>query len=107
MHTTSNLLLSNANAYVLCHRGFGGLAVVGCMEYKGCAGHVTWPNAELDLTDDAVVICFFAEEYQRYGLLRGTKVGYCLFKDTWVVEFIYNYLAIQVVDNSTKKFLNI
>jgi len=63
MHTMSNLRRSSAIAYVPCHRGLGGFAVVGCLEQKGCDGLVTWPHAKLDLTNNTVVVRLFAEEY--------------------------------------------
>jgi GDP-L-fucose synthase len=65
------------------------------LEREGCARIVTRTHAELDLTDQAAVARFFAEERPEYVFLAAAKVGGILANNTRPAEFIYENLAIQ------------
>jgi GDP-L-fucose synthase len=65
------------------------------LEREGCARIVTRTHAELDLTDQAAVVRFFAEEHPEYVFLAAAKVGGILANNTRPAEFIHDNLAIQ------------
>ena len=56
---------------------------------------LTRTHAELDLTDQAAVVRFFAEERPEYVFLAAAKVGGILANNTRPAEFIHDNLAIQ------------
>ena len=65
----------NAKIYVAGHRGMVGSAIVRELERQGYENIITRTHAELDLTRQADVEKFFAEEKPEYVFLAAAKVG--------------------------------
>jgi GDP-L-fucose synthase len=95
MSTTSSSPLKGARVYVAGHRGLAGSAILRRLEREGCSKLVTRTHAELDLTDNAAVTAFFAEERPEYVFLAAAKVGGILANNSRPAEFIHENLAIQ------------
>ncbi len=80
--------------------------LVGCSRRD--ATDLCLAHAKLYLTDDTVVVRFFAEEHPEYVFLAVAKVGGILANNTRNAEYIKNSLAIQAVDSfNEKKLLSI
>ncbi len=93
--SSSHALLSSSSIYVAGHRGMVGSAIVRALE---CAGHtqlLTRSHAELDLTDQAAVEAFFAEQRPTQVYLAAAKVGGIHANDTYPAEFLYQNLLIE------------
>ncbi len=90
--------------YVAGHRGLVGSALVRCLEAAGFANIVTRTHAELDLTRQADVEAFFAEEKPAYVILAAAKVGGIHANDTYPADFIMKNLQIEcnVIDAAYK-----
>lgn len=65
------------------------------LQARGYTNLVTRTHAELDLTDQAAVRGFFAQEKPEYVLLAAAKVGGIHANNTYPAEFIQQNLAIQ------------
>lgn len=81
--------------YIAGHRGLVGSALVRNLQAKGYTSLLTRTHAELDLTNQATVEAFFAEEKPDYVFLAAAKVGGILANNTYPAEFIRDNLAIQ------------
>ncbi len=81
--------------YIAGHRGLVGTALMRNLRAKGFANFVTRTHAELDLTSQAAVEAFFAEEKPDYVFLAAAKVGGIHANNTYPAEFIRDNLAIQ------------
>ena len=90
--------------YVAGHRGMVGSAIVRVLQQQGQANFVTRTHAELDLTNQAVVQAFFAEEKPTQVYLAAAKVGGIYANNTYPAEFIYQNLMVQanVIDAAFK-----
>jgi GDP-L-fucose synthase len=99
--------------YVAGHRGMVGSAIL-----RHLLGHCVQPtqiitrtHAELDLTNQAAVQAFFAQEKPDQVYLAAAKVGGIHANNTYPAEFIYDNLMMQVnvIDaafkNGVKKLL--
>jgi GDP-L-fucose synthase len=95
MTTMNKSSLAGSKVYVAGHRGLAGSAIMRRLGREGCANIVIRTHAELDLTDQAAVIRFFAEERPEYVFLAAAKVGGILANSTRPAEFIRDNLAIQ------------
>jgi GDP-L-fucose synthase len=95
MTTMNNSCLAGSKIYVAGHRGLAGSAIMRRLEQEGCTNIVTRLHAELDLTDQAAVVRFFAQEKPEYVFLAAAKVGGILANNTRPAEFIRDNLAIQ------------
>lgn len=95
MTITNNPRLIGSKVYVAGHRGLAGSAIMRRLEREGCTSTVTRTHVELDLTNQAEVVRFFAEERPEYVFLAAAKVGGILANNTRPAEFIYENLAIQ------------
>jgi GDP-L-fucose synthase len=99
--------------YVAGHRGMVGSAIVRHLLANGVkqAQIVTRTHAELDLTNQAAVQTFFAQEKPDQVYLAAAKVGGIHANNTYPAEFIYDNLMMQanVIDaafkNGVKKLL--
>jgi GDP-L-fucose synthase len=99
--------------YVAGHRGMVGSAIVRQLLAKGQPAEriVTRTHAELDLTNQAAVNAFFAEEKPDQVFLAAAKVGGIHANNTYPAEFIYQNLMMQanVIDaafrNGVQKLL--
>ena len=81
--------------YVAGHRGLVGSALVRRLQSEGADNLVLRTHRELDLTDQAAVEAFFANERPGYVFLAAAKVGGIHANDTYPAEFIRDNLAIQ------------
>ena len=99
--------------YVAGHRGMVGSAIVRHLLANGVkqAQIVTRTHSELDLTNQAAVQTFFAQEKPDQVYLAAAKVGGIHANNTYPAEFIYDNLMMQanVIDaafkNGVKKLL--
>ncbi len=80
--------------YVAGHRGMVGSALLRCLSAKGYQNLVTRTHAELDLTRQAAVEQFFAQERPDHVLVAAARVGGILANNTYRAEFIYSNLMI-------------
>jgi GDP-L-fucose synthase len=81
--------------YVAGHRGLVGSALVRRLQSEGADNLVLRTRQQLDLTDQAAVEAFFANERPGYVFLAAAKVGGIHANDTYPAEFIRDNLAIQ------------
>jgi GDP-L-fucose synthase len=65
------------------------------LEASGYTNLITRTHAELDLTDQAAVRNFFAEEKPEYVFLAAAKVGGIHANNTYPAEFVFSNLTIQ------------
>lgn len=72
-----------------------GSALMRALQAKGYRNLVTRTHTELDLTEQAAVRDFFAQEKPDYVLLAAAKVGGIHANNTYPAEFIQQNLAIQ------------
>jgi GDP-L-fucose synthase len=85
----------NQKIYVAGHRGMVGSAIVRNLQALGFSNIVTRTHAELDLTNQAAVQKFFAEEKPDQVYLAAAKVGGIHANNIYPAEFIYDNLMIQ------------
>ena len=101
----------NAKIYVAGHRGLVGSAIVRELNRKGYANIIGRTHRELDLTNQAAVEAFFAEEKPEYVFLCAAKVGGIHINDIQPADFMYINLAIaanviqSAYQNHVKKLL--
>ena len=99
--------------YVAGHRGMVGSAIVRHLLAHGVQPNqiITRTHVELDLTHQAAVQTFFAQEKPDHVYLAAAKVGGIHANNTYPAEFIYDNLMMQanVIDaafkNGVKKLL--
>ncbi|WP_353227974.1 GDP-L-fucose synthase [Novosphingobium sp.] len=80
--------------YVAGHRGMVGGAIARRLTARGDEV-ITRTHADLDLTDQAAVRSFFAEERPDAVVLAAAKVGGILANNTYPAEFIYENLMME------------
>ena len=85
----------DSKIYVAGHRGLVGSALMRQLHANGYRNLVTRTHAELDLTDQAAVRDFFAQEKPEYVFLAAARVGGIHANNTYPAEFIHQNLAIQ------------
>jgi GDP-L-fucose synthase len=85
----------NAKIYVAGHTGLVGSALIRCLKKNGYTNLLYKDIDELDLTRQADVEKFFAEEKPEYVFLAAAKVGGIMANNTYPAEFIHINLAIQ------------
>ena len=86
----------DSKIYVAGHRGLVGSAInARNSSASGYRNLLTRTHAELDLTDQAAVGAFFAQEKPEYVFLAAAKVGGIHANNTYPAEFIRDNLAIQ------------
>jgi GDP-L-fucose synthase len=81
--------------FVAGHRGMVGSAVVRCLQARGDCEIVTADRGTLDLTSQAQVVQFFADQRIDQVVLAAAKVGGIHANNTYPAEFIYQNLMIQ------------
>lgn len=94
MPTTSNTG-APARVFVAGHRGMVGAGIVRALQAQGQNEVLTRTHAELDLTDQAAVDAFFAQEKPQQVYLAAAKVGGIHANNTYPAEFIYQNLMIE------------
>jgi GDP-L-fucose synthase len=85
----------NSKIYIAGHRGLVGSALMRQLKAGGYHNFVTRTHAELDLTNQAAVRDFFADEKPEYVFLAAARVGGIHANNTYPAEFIFSNLAIQ------------
>ncbi|WP_417915732.1 GDP-L-fucose synthase [Candidatus Electronema sp. JC] len=88
-------LLASSSVYIAGHRGLVGSAICRALAQAGCTNLLTRTHAELDLTDQAAVRRFFAEEKPEYVFLAAAKVGGIHANNSSPADFIRDNLLIQ------------
>ena len=81
--------------YVAGHRGMVGSAIVRALEAEGQSNIVVSTHAELDLTNQAAVQAFIAQEKPDQIYLAAAKVGGIHANNTYPAEFIYQNLMME------------
>ncbi|MDM0104783.1 GDP-L-fucose synthase [Variovorax sp. J22R24] len=81
--------------FVAGHRGMVGSAIVRCLSEKGYTHILTRSRSELDLTDQAKVRAFFAEERPQEVYVAAAKVGGIHANNSYPAEFIYSNLMVE------------
>jgi GDP-L-fucose synthase len=81
--------------YVAGHRGMVGAAIVRALRARGHGNIITRTHGELDLTRQAAVEDFFAEQQPAQVYLAAAKVGGIHANDTYPADFIYDNLLIE------------
>ncbi len=89
------LLASSSSIYIAGHRGLVGSAICRALAQAGCTNLLTRTHAELDLTEQAAVRRFFAEEKPEYVFLAAAKVGGIHANNSSPADFIRDNLLIQ------------
>ncbi len=97
-------LSTNARVYVAGHRGLVGSALLRRLEADGFHHLITRDRNELDLTDQAAVRAFFAEEKPDLVFLAAARVGGIQANNTYPADFLRDNLLIQshVIEASWK-----
>ena len=85
----------NQKIYVAGHRGMVGSAIVRTLKAQGYTNVLGKTHAELDLTNQAAVAHFFAQEKPSQVYLAAAKVGGIYANNTFPAEFIYDNLMVQ------------
>jgi GDP-L-fucose synthase len=81
--------------YIAGHRGMVGSAIVRELKRKGYTNLVYRTHQELDLTNQAAVANFFAQEKPDQVYLAAARVGGIHANNTYPAEFIYDNLMVQ------------
>jgi len=81
--------------YVAGHRGMVGSAICRNLQQKGQLRLLTRTHAELDLTNQAAVQAFFAQEKPEQVYLSAAKVGGIHANNTYPADFLYQNLMMQ------------
>ncbi|MDT8953428.1 GDP-L-fucose synthase [Aeromonas caviae] len=87
--------LYKKRVYVAGHRGMVGSAIVRQLEQRSDVELVVRTSSELDLTNQAAVDTFFAEQSIDEVYLAAAKVGGIYANNTFPAEFIYQNLMIE------------
>lgn len=91
----ANYIPLDAKIYIAGHRGMVGGAILRALQAQGYNNIVTRTHAELDLTNQAAVSTFFAEQKPQFVFLAAAKVGGIHSNNVYRGEFIYQNLMIQ------------
>ena len=86
----------NSKIYVAGHRGMVGSAIVRELQRQGYNNLVLRTHIELDLTRQAEVEAFFAEEKPEYVFLAAAKVGGIGANSAKPADFMYQNMTIEM-----------
>ena len=86
----------DSKIYVAGHRGMVGSAIVRELVRQGYENIITRTHAELDLTRQADVEKFFAEEKPEYVFLAAAKVGGIVANNESPADFMYENMMIAM-----------
>jgi len=89
------MISKESKIFAAGHRGLVGSAIVRKLQAEGFDNIVVRTRKELDLTNQAAVADFFAEERPEYVFLAAAKVGGIWANSNYPAEFIYENIAIQ------------
>jgi GDP-L-fucose synthase len=84
-----------ARIYVAGHKGLVGSALVRSLQRSGYRNLILRDRRELDLTNQAEVARFFAQESPEYVFLAAARVGGIHANNTYPADFIEQNLSIQ------------
>ena len=95
---------SGPKIYVAGHRGMVGSAILRALRAQGQSNLVTRTHDELDLTNQAAVNAFFADEKPDQVYLAAAKVGGIHANNTDPADFIFQNLMVQanVIDAAVR-----
>jgi GDP-L-fucose synthase len=85
----------HSKIYVAGHTGLVGSAIMRCLQDHGFTQLITRTHQALDLTQQAAVNTFFAQEQPEYVFLAAAKVGGIYANSMYPAEFIRDNLLIQ------------
>jgi len=88
-------MIEKKRIYIAGHRGMVGSAIIRQLEGGSDVEIITRTHAELDLTNQAAVNAFFAEEEIDQVYLAAAKVGGIHANNAYPAEFIYQNLMIE------------
>ena len=88
-------MTTNNKIYIAGHSGMVGSAILRILKQAGYKNIVIKSHSELDLTKQALVENFFAEERPDQVYLAAAKVGGIYANNTYPANFIYENLMIQ------------
>ena len=94
----------DSKIYIAGHRGLVGSAIMRQLEARGYKNVITRTHKALDLTNQAAVKDFFANEKPKYVILAAAKVGGVHANNTYPADFIYinMMIAANVIDAAYK-----
>ena len=101
----------NDKIYIAGYRGLVGSAIVRQLESRGFTNLLMRTHKELDLTNQAQVQSFFAQEKPDYVILAAAKVGGIHANNTYPADFIYQNMMIEAnvinsaYENKVKRLL--
>ena len=90
------MMQKDSKIYVAGHRGMVGSAIVRELQRQGYTNIITRTHAELDLTRQAAVEQFFAEEKPEYVFLAAAKVGGIIANSTALADFMYDNMILEM-----------
>lgn len=96
MHLKTDKVEKNAKIYVAGHRGMVGSAIVRELQRQSYTNIITRTHSELDLTNQAAVDTFFAEERPEYVFLAAAKVGGIEANDSAPADFMYMNMMLEM-----------
>ena len=85
-----------AKIYVAGHRGMVGSAIVRELKREGYSNIITRTHAELDLTRQAEVEEFFAQEKPDYVFVAAAKVGGIVANSAALADFMYINMILEM-----------
>lgn len=85
----------NAKIYIAGHRGMVGSAILRNLKSRGYSNFVLRTHSELDLTNQAAVAQFFADQKPEYVFLAAAKVGGIMANSTCPAQFFYENMMIE------------
>lgn len=87
---------ANSKIYVAGHRGMVGSAIVRELQRQGYNNLVLRTHKELDLTRQADVEAFFAQEKPEYVFLAAAKVGGIAANNAALADFMYENMTLEM-----------
>ncbi len=90
------MMNKNAKIFVAGHKGMVGSAIFRELSRKGYTNIITRTHSELDLTRQADVESFFAQEKPEYVFLAAAKVGGIAANSAALADFMYYNMMIEM-----------